>query len=244
MYDITVCIPTVKSIDKLQLFLDRLFADVKPSQIHISRKTPLYKARISLIQSVKTRYFVFLDDDIIYQKGLIPKLYNYLISTNDPCLSVVQGSTKPIGLGKKWDRAFPNRTSISYVTKGKRFMTSNAILTTDHVKDWKPLLDVSGCEDWDLTNHILSKGYKIAVIPTNTLHKRTFIKIKSNAIWFARGYLKVFGISHGIRYLGQLLLGALKAFSFLPNHRLTSYTIYQNFFVTQALIKEILRSKI
>jgi hypothetical protein len=197
---------------------------------------------MELIQQVTTKYFVFFDDDIIYQKGLIKLLYDTITNLKSKKVGAVQGSTQPIGLGEKWDKALENTNNdVQKVSFGKRFMTSNAIIVTDAVKGWIPNHHVSGCEDWHLTNFLLNYGYSIFIIPANVKHKSSFSKIRSNARWFAKGFIHVFGGFGTIKYILKLLGGIMKASVTLPaNWRKSVFIIYQNSFVVKNLFCEIL----
>lgn len=241
--DVTVCIPTLQSRKDLRSFLTEISQDVPNNKILLSYTKPLTKARVELIDQVTTKYFVFLDDDIVYEKGLIRLLYDTI--TNMKCYKIgaVQGSTQPIGFGTKWDTALRNTIKdIQKVSFGKRFMTSNAIIVTESVKDWFPNTNVSGCEDWHLTNFLLNKGYSIYIIPANVKHRSSFTKIKSNAKWFAKGFINIFGPVGTLQYILKLLLGIVKAMIALPNNwRRSMYTIYQNAFVIKNLSIEVIR---
>jgi hypothetical protein len=224
--DVTVCIPTLESKNKIQLFLEQISLDNPNITIMISNVKPL------------TKYFIFLDDDIIYKKGLIKLLYDSIIKIKSLKIGAVQGSTQPIGFGKKWDSALENTIEVvQKVSFGKRFMTSNAIIKTDAVKDWKPDASVSGCEDWHLTNYLLNLGYCIFIIPANVKHKTSFSKIRLNARWFARGFIHVFDRGETIKYILKLLLGIMKALVFIPdNWRKSLFILYQNSFVVKNLV--------
>lgn len=241
--DITVCIPTVRSKEDLQSLLTEIARDVPNNKILLSYAKPLTKARTELINQVTTKYFVFLDDDIIYKKGLIRLLYDAITTIKCKKMGAIQGSTQPNGFGKKWDIALQNTIKdIQKVSFGKRFMTSNAIIVTDSVKDWLPNANVSGCEDWHLTNFLLKNGYSIYIIPANLKHRSSFTKIKSNARWFAKGFVNVFGPFQTLKYILKLSLGIVKALVTFPNNwRRSMYIIYQNTFVVKNLSIEVFR---
>ena len=121
-------------------------------------------------------------------------------------------------------------------------MTHNTIITTKYVKDWNPKENVSGCEDWSLTNHILDKGLEIYVIPIFTPHKTSFKKIRTNSKWFAKGYINLFGKKQSVVYSLKLLKGIITAIiKILPNWRVKTFRIYQNTYIIKALWSNILK---
>lgn len=113
---VDVCIPTKEGVS--QSFIEKIQKDTR-GKIYVSRIKPLDVARKELIGQVNSDIFLFLDDDIVYQEGLIKKLYSFLISNSfilkklnlvlpGKEVGAVQGSTVPFGLGDNWDRFFLN----------------------------------------------------------------------------------------------------------------------------------------
>lgn len=243
--NIDVCIPTRRGVDPD--IIDLLREDTAGS-IHISKRKPLVLARKELIAKVKTDLFLFLDDDVLYTKGLLGRLneaftkirslYVKKLSLKLPALptGAVQGSTVSYGLSKKWDRWFYlNRLVITNVILG-RCMMSNTLIRTDLVKDWLPATDISGAEDWSLTNHIKAKGYNCYRIPTNTLHKLSWRKVRDNAKWNGSAYRKLKG-RFPVMYFLDRFGAIIKYVATLPLHpRLSYYTIYQNYHTLKGVL--------
>ena len=238
--DIDVCIPTIRGVP------DQIIDEVEKEitgKIHISKTKPLVKARVELISKVETNLFLFLDDDIIYKKNLLHDLFaHYSLFSNDGFqVGAVQGSTVPYGLGDKWDHALTKIFVPRFVKYGERLMSSNMLIKTSLVKDWKPVNDISGCEDLSLTLHIQDKGFKCLLVPLQVKHKRSWKKIRSNSEWYVNGFINVVGRNKGFKQLLLSLLASLKYLFLFPfNWRLSFYSLYQNFFTQIAFIKRLL----
>lgn len=237
---IDVCIPTIKGVP------DQIINEVKKETtgtIHISKIKPLVKARVELIGKVMTPLMLFLDDDIIYREGLLSLLFEHFSYCSNEGIRIggVQGSTVPYGLGDKWDDALTVNIPPHFIDHGQRLMSSNMLIKTDLVKDWIPDRDVSGCEDLSLTNHIHSKGFKCLIVPLHVKHKRSWSKVKSNGLWYARGYVRVMGKLGGFKQLVKTVLASCNHLLLLPfNFRLSAYTIYQNFYSSLGFVKVLL----
>ena len=245
MLNIDVCIPSRKGVS--DSFINEIQKDTVGS-IHVSRKAPLDVARKELISQVKSDIFLFLDDDIVYRKGLINGLYNYIFSKflflkkhdlvlpTDKEVGAVQGSTIPCGLGDNWDRFFSDRKLVSAKIIDGRMMLHNTLIKTSLVKDWVPPPNISGSEDWHLTNHIKKKNYTCVVAPTNSFHRSSWKKVRSNAIWHGHSYKLLKG-SFPLRFVGLRFGAILKHLFMLPfRPRLSYYTIHQNYFVLKGCL--------
>lgn len=250
--NIDICIPTLTGVPSLLL---KKLRDETIGDIYISKVKPLTSARIELIKQVKTTFFLFLDDDIIYPEGLLLELYAYMIggtyyfvkkykvSFKSLPVGAVQGSVSSIGLGDKWDKAL--RTNSLKVPKytSDRLYCSNMLIKTSLVKDWKPDPNLSGCEDWDLTRHIRHKGHSCITVPSKVLHKRSWLKTKKNALWFGRSYpnlFKHFPLVYLLK-LGGVFGKNLIRFPF--NFRRSFYTMYQNFYIIKGMISNYFEDK-
>lgn len=243
--NIDVCIPTRRGVDPS---LIETLKDETEGSILISKIEGLVPARIDLIQRVKTEFFLFLDDDIIYPKGLLKLLYGYMLHGSKvyikkydltlPTLPIgaVQGSISTYGLGDKWDSAL-NKTSLDIpIINADRLFGSNMLIKTSLVKDWKPNLNLSGCEDWDLTRHIRSKKHLCLTVPSKILHKRSWVKTKKNALWFGKSFpnmFKIFPLSYFLKLFG-VICKSMILFPF--NFRLHYYTIYQNLHIVYGML--------
>lgn len=216
--------------------------DLDGGQLYVSKRKPLTEARKELIQKVQTPYFVFLDDDIRYRRGLIPELIKWIHVSKK--IGAVQGRTIPYGLGEKWDKALrsPARDpEILTARDHKRFMTSNAVIKTELVRDWNPPPSYSGCEDWDLTNHIHKKGHCAVIISLNVEHYRDWKKVRSNSQWFSKAYISIFGKRQAVKHLMKVTGALGKYLLRLPlEPRKSAYVIYSNLFLMKGLLSNLI----
>lgn len=234
---IDVCIPSLEPIPRT--FLQLIQEDIDGGVIHVVKISPLTEARKDLIQRVTTPYFAFLDADIKYRAGLIPALFAQLA----PNVGAVQGATVPYGLGEKWDQALQTSRGVQVIAKGqhKRFMTSNAVIKTDIVRDWNPMPSYSGCEDWDLTNHIVNQGYIVKILPLAVQHLRTWKTVRSNSQWFAKAYISLFGKKQAVKYMLKLGIVLLRDLGTLPLHvRRSLYGMYQNSYLLRGFLLNLI----
>ncbi len=176
-----VCIVTknhVKSIKGLEY--------IPINNLIIETSSPLALARMRAIQKVEKEYLVFIDDDVEIDETWYELLETHL---KNPQVGAVQGQLLFKGLGEQWDQALNN--DIKQKTKklklGNRGMTHNTIIKTELVKDWVPPPTLSSYEDYDLTQHILGKGYDWIVIPTKSFHEKTWNNLLKSSIWALEG---------------------------------------------------------
>jgi len=162
----------------------------------IETSRPLGLARMRAIQKVQTEWFAFIDDDVEIDEGWFGALTKYV--QND--VGAVQGILQIKGLGEKWDNAL-NTTKISpsELKKGERGFTHNVLIRTKCVTDWKPSRsDLSAFEDYEISQHILNKGYRWLRVPVESFHKLSWAKIWDNAIWAMQGWKKLYPSSRAL----------------------------------------------
>ncbi|MBA7493358.1 hypothetical protein ES702_03916 [subsurface metagenome] len=228
--NIDVCIPTLRGIPPSLIATLR---NETSGSIHISMVKPLSYARIELIKKVKTALFLFLDDDILYPKGHLKLLTSYF----NEDVGAVQGSLISYGLGEKWDIALQKNTLKTIKSDADRLFGSNMLIRLSLVEDWNPPLNLSGCEDWDLTNHIRTKGYDCLLIPSKIKHKTSWFKTFKNALWFGNAYPNLFK-KFPLSYFLKLFLVIGKSIIIFPfNPRLSIFIIYQNIFIICGMLK-------
>lgn len=234
--NIDICIPSLRGVP--EFLLDQLKKETSGA-IHISTVTPLTYARMELIKKVKTPLFLFLDDDILYPEDHLLMLYSYFNDNNK--IGAVQGFVSSCGLGDKWDDALNNSPLKKTIKNANRLFASNIMIRTCSVKDWNPPRNISGCEDWDLTDHIRNKGYDCLTVPSKIQHKVSWFKMIKNAVWFGNSYPNMFK-KFPLSYFLKLFLGIGKSIITFPiNSRLSFYTICQNFFIISGMLKCMLK---
>jgi len=142
---IDVCIPT-KSKDIPQAVREAIVREIPYSRIILERTFPLSKARMLLIKKAKTKWFLFVDDDIILGKDWFKRVSRYMIKN--------VGAIEGVDLSK---------TNREYVEVGRyeRGLLCATLIRKDAVYDWKPRKGVeTNFEDYDLTQHVIKKGFR------------------------------------------------------------------------------------
>lgn len=244
--NIDICIPSLRGVDPE--ILNLLWKETE-GEVIVSYRKPLVLARKELIAKVKTDLLFFLDDDVLYTKGLLGKLHKAFLDLKSlyvrklnlklPALPIgaVQGSLIPKGLSDRWDEYFFKTKQLRSKVLTRRFMTSNTLLRTDLVKTWDPPLNISGAEDYHLSKHVMNQGYNCISIPTNSYHLSSWRKVKTSAVWGGSAYRRMIGhfpASYFFNHLGAIV----KHLFLLPfNPRLSYYTIYQNSHVLKGVLR-------
>ena len=190
---IDVCLvtknPDIKTIKGLEY--------VPVHDLITERSRPLGLARMKAIQKVKTEWFAFIDDDV----EIGPDWFRTVYSSIDPEVGAVEGLLFDYGFGFELDRELNDKKISSYsscpyeLKPGERGKTHNVLIRTNIVRDWAPSRgDLSAFEDYEITQHILSKGYKWMLIPEFLgKHKKGWDHEKASARWGLEGRVKLFG---------------------------------------------------
>jgi len=163
------------------------------NKLIIERSKPLGLARMRAIQKVSTEWFAFIDDDVV----ILPKWFEGLAKFIDDDVGAVQGIMREYGLGANLDKELfllklrnnKNKKSLNIAERG---FTHNTLIRTDLVKDWKPSReDLSAFEDYELTQHVLEKGFNWLIIPNfRAIHHKTWLGVWNNALWTMKGWKK------------------------------------------------------
>lgn len=160
------------------------------NKLIVETSKPLALARMKAIKKVTTDIFAFIDDDVEIDENWFNVLIPYIIKKD---VGAVQGILSIKGLGIKWDNALRKDKVESRVLKiGDRGFTHNTLIKTDLVRDWIPPKDLSAWEDYDLTTHILKKGYSWIKVSTDSRHNNSFKRVWKNAQWGISGRKKYF----------------------------------------------------
>ncbi|MDH5439027.1 MAG: glycosyltransferase, partial [Candidatus Bathyarchaeota archaeon] len=154
---------------------------------------PLALARMRAIQKVTTEWFAFVDDDV--QIG--PDWYKQVSAYITPGVGAVCGRMTERGLGSSWDKAVNEQIrrirQVTELRRGERGYTHNTLLRTDLVRDWRPSRDdLEAYEDYEITQHILSKGFRWLVVPNvDAWHEKTWMRVWHNVIWGVEHQAKI-----------------------------------------------------
>ena len=99
-----------------------------------------------LIRKAKTKWFLFVDDDIILGKDWFKRVSRYMI--------------KNVGAIEGVDLTKFNRECIE-VNRYQRGLLCATLIRKDAVYDWKPRKGVeTNFEDYDLAQHVIKKGFR------------------------------------------------------------------------------------
>ena len=177
---IDVCLVTKNNINEVDGI-----EHVPVNHLIIETSAPLALARKRAIEKVRTPIFAFVDDDVELDETWFDTLISHM---QDPTVGAVQGILSTKGLGVKWDKALKKYKGDPIILKlGERGFTHNALIKTELVRDWNPPENLSSWEDYDLTTHILKKGYSWLRVPTESMHRNSWKKTWKNAQWGISG---------------------------------------------------------
>jgi glycosyltransferase involved in cell wall biosynthesis len=188
---IDVCIVT-RSAEAVNHIVKKFKNSDFVNKIIIETSKPLGLARMKAISKVSTEWFAFIDDDIVIQDA--DKWITDVTSYITPEVGALEGTDLVVGLGKKWDSAI-NRYRMSLTKtpvkldngKWARGYTTNTLIRTAIVKDWKPSDEsLEAFEDLELTKHIQEQGYDWLKVPVVVFHVKTWRGLYKNALWQGR----------------------------------------------------------
>ena len=164
----------------------------------VETSSPLGLARQKAIQNVSTEWFAFVDDDV----ELFPNWYKTLSEKIDHSIGAISGYLMDCGYGDEVDSCIAQqKTEFIDYRLGERWTgTHHGLIRTELVKDWEPSRpDLSSWEDYEITQHILRKGFRVVKIPVYLgYHHKGWKHIYSNAFWNLEGQIKTKGMS--VRY--------------------------------------------
>lgn len=167
-------------------------------------------ARMLAIRNIETPWFAFVDSDIMlpseWQKQVLGyKLYKPGGIESKTFNIAFSGEEAVTNLHNK---AMEHRYNYAKELKGKpaRGFTGATLIRTDLVKDIK-IPQIPCCEDWWITQHILSKGYKWWKVPVDVQHYDRFSE-RPTRIRQTHGMARILGYMP----LHQLIAKTVNAF--------------------------------
>lgn len=237
---IDVCLTTKQPVPVWWLSQVKHFLPYE--QIIIDQTSPLGKARQQCIHQVQTEWFLFLDDDVIIDRSFFPMLTQYLKED----VGAISGRENLIGFGRCWDKVINDlrqSAGVQDLKQGERGTTVCCIMKTVLVKDWFPSPpELNAYEDYALTQHVLSKGYKWLIVPTPTAKhiSWSWFMIPRKCFWNGKGIKKTHTARQQIRLLKRLML-SLAYFSKLLIRRRVGlrvfiYALYHNAWAVIGLV--------
>jgi glycosyltransferase involved in cell wall biosynthesis len=224
-----ICVVTKNVLT--QEWLDRL-RYLPVNRLIVERTKPLGLARMRAIQKVTTPWFIFLDDDAYIGRHWFSQVTAH-VAEKVGAIDAYALILVPPYWQEIFDKRF-NELRPFKLQPGQRGYTVCTLLRTDLVKDWKPSRnDLSACEDYELTQHILRKGYDWVRVPADALHdSRSVIKLWRHAIWAIGGLKKVTYVSarqrvrNVYRCIGILVVNLMKLLGHLCRRRKVNQTQY------------------
>lgn len=159
------------------------------NKLIVETSSPLGQARAKTIQKVETEWFAFIDDDVYITKNWFQQLTRHIA----PKTGAVHGFMWTIGV-EKWRKIFNGRrpSRVQRLKKGDRGKTHNTLIKTELVKDWEPSQpDIQWFEDYEITKHVLAKGYDWLLIPVDAYHMESYIHLLKQSAGKIRGWKKV-----------------------------------------------------
>lgn len=224
---IDVCLVTKNSSSKLNGL-----KYLPVNHLIVETSKPLALARMRAIQKVTTEWFAFIDDDVYIGPDWYKQVSMYVRSG----VGAVCGRMLQHGLGTSWDKAVNQQIrrirQVTELCRGERGYTHNTLLRTALVRDWRPSRnDLEAYEDYEITQHILSKGFRWLVVPNvDAWHEKTWQRVWHNAIWAVEHQAKIFSTR---KILCQFLRTVFQIPHILLapnfNSRVKIYSIYRRF---------------
>lgn len=143
--------------------------------IIIETSKPLARARLNAILKVTSRWFIFLDDDVHVGERWFDQVTSHISAD----VGAIEGGIDTAGLGEKWDKSYNAYERKNYELKmGECGVTWNTLIWTDIVNDWKPSnLDLPALEDFELSQHVLRKGFRWIRVEAEGYHMISWRKL-------------------------------------------------------------------
>lgn len=238
-------------LDELPSWWYKNLERIPVNKLVVERSSPLAWARMRAIQRVETEWFAFMDDDVLVG----PTWFDEITSHIDADVGAVCGREQLRGYGEKWDEAlnrYRRARGTVELKPGERGLTLDTVIRTDLVRDWKPSRrDLSSYEDYEITQHILAKGYRYIWVNVPVDHYSwNWRTLPWKTRWSASGLMKLrpTGWMHPAKFMARVLLAPVVQFSRATrslvrgenpapcSYRLLIYTLWQNLWIVTGLL--------
>lgn len=218
---------------------------VPTNKLIIERSKPLAIARMRAIQKVTTEWFVFIDDDALLGENWWPMIKKHIAED----VGAIEGRSYNVYdnpcINKALNDVKKTQGTIK-LRRGERGTTICTLLRRDVVQDWKPSRkDLSAFEDYELTQHVLKKGYSWLSVDSDAWHlRKTLLPFPKNIKWNMVGVLKLqlsprrFLLENMYYMLSDLLSGIFLKQKAEHNIRLSLYRCYCSFWQILFLLYE------
>ncbi|MEM2931139.1 MAG: glycosyltransferase family A protein [Thermoproteota archaeon] len=190
--------------------LDRL----PVNKLIVERSSPLLAARRRALDKVSTEWFLWLDDDVYLCDGWMREAVKHVRRD----VGAIQGREWLHGFGEKWDLAVNrfrwSKPAVEY-EPGHRGTLVNTLMRMEAVRDWDPPdLELYAYEDYLITQHVLSRGYRWLDVKLPSWHTRTWVKHFTAAIRDMRALKQVEPARSKAKRMVKLLLSTV--FALIP----------------------------
>jgi len=235
---IDVCLVTKKS--KIPQWWLKNLERVPLNNLIVETSTPLAMARMRAIQKVQTEWFAFIDDDVVIGKRWIDQVTK-AITPKTGAVETYLRILAPSPWQYVFDERFRRLKSFN-LKLGQRGYTVATLIKTDLVRDWKPSRkDLTSFEDYELTQHVLKKGYAWTRIPAEGFHdSRSAIKLWRQSVWAIEGEKKATRLTgyklakNTIRSLWGIAYNFGRLFYYFLYRRKNIYQIQYSLFISTA----------
>ena len=226
-------------------WMEKNLARLPVNKLIIERSKPLALARMRGIQKVTTEWFAFIDDDVLLGKNWWNMIKRHIAKD----VGAIDGRDYFVNYKPNLNKVINNyrkHVGDTEIQLGGRGCTVCTLMRTDVVKDWKPSRDdLSAFEDYELTQHVIKKGYRWLDVDSDALHLSwTLTHIPKQVHWVIIGIFKL-QLSPCRMMLGMirntivvLLRGCSPIQNDAHNIRLSMYKCYYNFWIILSLFYE------
>lgn len=188
--------------------------------------TGLAFARWLGIKIVETEWFSFIDGDIVLPSDWAVHMSNFVEVARKRYIGAFVGQACRNAV----HREYLVKSQITHTIE-ERMFTHNTVIRTDLVADWIPDFDISAYEDYELTQHIISKGKVCMSVPLFVYHDHQGSDFWA-AVWGGAGARRVGVISSKWQVLkkaARMIAGGLKRAWKMKNKWFLLYSIRQGF---------------
>jgi len=155
--------------------------------IRIENSKPISLARKLCLLKTTKDFVLFIDDDVFVSDIVFEQLSKQMKSD----VGAVEGIPLVRGFGKWFDNSINKYHVRCELKKGERGFTIITLVRKSLALDWAPPL-LTSYEDYALSQHILSKGFKWIKIPVSAIHLKSWKKITQNLLWAGNGWKQFF----------------------------------------------------
>ena len=189
---IDICVPTRS---KLPEWWYTNLERIPCNKLLVDSSKPLAYSRSNLIKRVETPWFAFIDDDVIIGQEWYKTVTSFITNKT----GVIDGrDIYPIPkkhgeLVKSLNYLRVSKPNV-YLKLGERGRTVCSLFKTSVVKDWKPCNNnLVSWEDYDLTQHVIRKGYTWFDVLVPATHYRgwTLRDIPKKGLWHGKGVKQI-----------------------------------------------------